>query len=303
LEAQFRDLSDACIVLLRSESVKAPLVDAKVRVRWDLYREFEQALAEAGARLDEQVRASPELAAFAAGLASRRPAPEPSRGAVSSEVDQALYRRPADPLALALAVAVDRRADGSACDFAERDAAAVRAQLIGLGWPDGNVLVLTGRRATLSALRQALDVLKRRGPSASRVAFYFSGVAAADAQGRSRLMVFDAGLPLDEVLEALAGLGSRGALAILDAPAAPGAPRPGLAVLAGAGAGQARGTDAGQGHGLFTLELLRALRSAADEEGRIAVRAVFERAAVRLKDSSASQTAAWSAPEGLDPEF
>jgi uncharacterized caspase-like protein len=199
---------------------------------------------------------------------------------------------------------VERYEDGSAAPHAERDALAVRNQLIGLGWPDRNVLWLAGRRADRSEARRAWETFKRRGAAAAKVFVYFSGRTAQDPKtGRTTLLAWDGGaVPLQEVLDGAAGLGAGAAFAVVDAPAALGGARPGLVAMAAAGPGEARQVSNAAGHGLFTLELLRALLGAADKKGKVSARAAFDRAAARVKAaSSGGQTPAWSAAPGADP--
>lgn len=301
LRAEFRSLSGERLAVLESESVVPPFVDARVRVRKDLYREFASALDAAAADLEAQVRAAPELALFASVRVSSAARPGAVSRALSSEVDNASYRMPTEPTAAAWVAGIERYEDGGEAPHAERDAAAVRAQLIGLGWPDRNVLWFPGRRADRASLLRGLEALKRRGAAASRIFLYFAGRTETDAGGRTVLVAWDGGrVPLDAALAAAEG--SPSALVLIEAPAALGAPRPGLAAMSAAGAAEARRVDEAQGHGLFTLEFLRALTGAADKKGKVSARAAFERAAARVRDASAgSQSPAWVSAEGVDP--
>lgn len=303
LRAEFRDLSGKRLVALEAENVQAPLVDARVRVRRDLYREFAAALDAAAADLESRVRASPELALFAAVRSSGAAAgPGTAARALSSEVDNASFRLPVEPTAVAWVAGVERYEDGGLAPHAERDALAVRNQLIGLGWPDRNVLWFSGRRAERAQLRQGLEAFRRRGAAAAKTFLYFAGRAVTDpGTGRTSLLAWDGGrIPLDDVLDAAPGAGA--AVAVFEAPAALGAARPGLAAMAAAGPGETRGVDEGAGHGTFTLELLRALTGAADKKGRVSARAAFDRAAARVREASGgSQGPSWSAGAGADP--
>ncbi|MFA6003403.1 MAG: hypothetical protein WC881_04980, partial [Elusimicrobiota bacterium] len=188
LAVEFRDLAGKRIANLEAESIKAPIAEGRVRIRQDLYREFAQALDAAAALLEGQVRKSPELAAYAAQYSKSRPATQPALdAAVSSESDRAAYRLPVEASALALVVGVERYEDGSQAAYAERDAAAIRAQLIGLGWPDRNVFWLAGRRADRAAVRAALQACSRRGAGAAKAFFYFAGLTGTDPKGGSEL--------------------------------------------------------------------------------------------------------------------
>jgi hypothetical protein len=302
LRADFQDLSGQRIAALEAESVVAPFIDARVRVRRDLHREFAAALDAAAADLEAKVRAAPELALFAAvRVSSSAPEGEGAR-ALSSEVDNASYRMPVEPTAVAWVVGIERYEDGGKVLYAERDASAVRNQLIGLGWPDRNVLWFFGRRADRAGLLRGLETVKRRGAASAKTFFYFAGRTTVEpGTGRTVLLAWDGGkVPLDAVLEAAAG--SPSALVLIEAPAALGAPRPGLAALGAAGPGEDRGVDEAGGHGLFTLEFLRALTGAADKKGKVSASAAFERAAAKVREASGgSQSPAWSGVEGVDP--
>jgi hypothetical protein len=302
LRADFQDLSGRRIVALESESVVAPFVDARVRVRRDLYREFAAALDAAAAELEAKVRSAPELALFAAARVGGAAREGPAARALSSEVDNASYRMPVEPTAVAWVVGIERYEDGGKVLHAERDASAVRNQLIGLGWPDRNVLWFFGRRADRAGLLRGLETVKRRGAASAKMFLYFAGRTAVDPEtGRTVLLAWDGGrVPLDSVLEAAAG--APAAVALIEAPAALGAPRPGLAALGAAGPGEDRVSDEAGGHGLFTLEFLRALTGAADKKGKVSARAAFERAAAKVREASGgSQSPAWSGVEGVDP--
>jgi hypothetical protein len=305
IRVEFRDLSGKRIAELSAQSVQSPIVDAKVKVRRDLYREFSAALDEAAASLEEKVRSCAELSVFAASRARERASGggAAQERALSSEVDQALYRDPVEPTAVAWVVGVERYDDGVSAPHAERDAAAVRSQLIGLGWPDRNVFFLAGRRASRSAMREALEAFQRRGAAATKAFVYFAGRTTQNPKtGRSALMGWDGGaVDLGDILEAAAGLRAGWTLAVVEAPAALGAARPGVAAMAAAGPAQKRQVDDSQGHGLFTLEVLQALIGAADKNGKVSARGVFDRAAARVGAEAAGQMPAWSAPEGFDP--
>jgi hypothetical protein len=304
LKAEFRDLAGQRILSLEAESVQTPVVDARVRVRRDLYREFSAALDAAAADLQVQIRASPELALFAAVAATRGSAPKSGAGqALNSDVDNASYRLPVEPTAVAWVAGIERYQDGSSAPHAERDAVAVRNQLIGLGWPDRNVLWSAGRRADRAQLLQGLENLKHRGAGAAKVFVYFAGRTAQDPKtGRTMLVAWDGGtVPLEDVLEAEAGLGAGAAVAVVEAPASLGQPRPGLVAMAAAASDQRREVSASEGHGIFTLELLRAFNGAADKQGKVTARAAFERAAAGVGETSAGrQVPGCSAVTGVD---
>ncbi|MFA6003404.1 MAG: hypothetical protein WC881_04985, partial [Elusimicrobiota bacterium] len=112
----------------------------------------------------------------------------------------------------------------------------------------------------------------------------------------------DGGLAWSEFMDTASGLGAGAALVMIDAPTAGVQAGTGVAVLAGAGPKEDRIVDTKDGHGLFTLEFIRALTGAADKKGQVTLRAAFEQAAAKVKSASGgAQTPVLSAPEGWDP--
>lgn len=248
--ARFLTPDEKPIGKVAAESVTEPFIDGRVTVRDDLYREFEASLKGAVTDFEEALRASPELQAYAARVVPAGPSAPPAAGrALHSDVDEAAHRLPADADRLAVLVASESR-------FAERDAQAVRAQLLGMGFSSDNILMLTGTSARRKDLLAALNGwLPAKASPASTVLFFYAGPAAE--------------LPLSRVLESLDALKTRWTQVVFDA-------RPGLgpqptkaAVLSGAGE-----IDESQGHGALTYRFLKGLSEAADKEGAVSAEAL-----------------------------
>jgi uncharacterized caspase-like protein len=77
--------------------------------------------------------------------------------------------------------------------FAERDAQAMRASLVALGYPERNIKLLTGSRATKSNLEAYLEEwLPRNSKEGGKVFVYFSGHGAPDpGSNQAYLVPFD----------------------------------------------------------------------------------------------------------------
>lgn len=313
LRADFEDLSGRPLGSARAEAEEEPFVDARVRVRDDLYRELERALSRAVKGLEEALARVEGLAAVPAGSGPR--GVEAPR-AVHSRVDEALLRQESDPRKAAVVF-------GAGSRWAERDAAAVRAQLLGLGFPASRVLLLSGPRARAFELERALERwLPEKGRSSTAV-LYFSGRGALD-RGTGEAFLLDAetdaaaprrgGLSAERALELLAAVPAERRFAVLDAcfsgrgercpaapPSVPERPlgREGVWTLAAASPGQPALSDDGEGHGLLTHRFLVAL-SSADPAGRVTAEDAARRAALevssRARAAGAEQTPSWSGP-------
>ena len=99
----------------------------------------------------------------------------------SSDVDRPQYTSPENPNDFAVVVGVEKYESLPDADFAERDAEAVRAHLMALGYPARNIYFLSGEQATRAKLAQSLNTwLPNRVDENSTVFFYYSGHGAPD---------------------------------------------------------------------------------------------------------------------------
>jgi hypothetical protein len=191
-----------------------------------------------------------------------------------SDVDQPAYQRSPRPDDYALVIGVEAYLDGPAVPYAERDAQAVRRHLVALGWPERNVLVLTGKAAGRAGMEKYLEKwLPNNVTGNSRLFFYFSGAGAVDADGRACLLPWDGdaamldatGYPLERLWRSLNALKGRSTIAVIDAgfpgaKADPGARELGDAVaLLAASAGQTAGRSEATKHGALTYAFLKAI--------------------------------------------
>lgn len=215
-----------------------------------------------------------------------------------SDVDSINDTRPKKPNDFALIIGIDKYRSIPAADFAERDAAVFRRYAVSiLGVPEKNAILLTGDRARRADIAKYLDEwLPRNVETNSRVYFYFSGHGAPEpTKGVSYLVPWDGDpeflqssgysiaqlyrsletLKAKEILVSLdacfSGEGGRSVIAkglrplvtVVDAPLSE---RSKLSVLTAARSDEVAGSEASQGHGLFTYFLLKGLKGEADAD-------------------------------------
>lgn len=270
------------------------------------------------AELQELVTAA--VAGANAGRAGP-PAPAPQAAEPSSDVDAPKYAKAAArPHDLAVVVGVEKYVDLPDARFAERDARAVRSHLVQLGYPERNVVLLTGERASRASLVKTVDTwLGQNVKEDSTVFFYFSGHGAPDVKTGEAYLVprdgdpaflEDTGYPLKRLYAKLGALKAKRAVVALDAcfsgagarSVLPKGARPlvtkidtgavaGRVVsLTASGALEISGTDEAQGHGLFTYYLLRGLNGAAkNEAGAVTLASLHEYLTPNVQDEARRQ--------------
>jgi len=238
-----------------------------------------------------------DLAGMLADAARKPPAEQPAAArtqvsaAPSSDVDAPTFKLRQRPDDWALVVGIENyHKNLPKADYAERDAAAVRAHVIALGVPEQNVVLLVGQDASQSAIKSYLEdyLPKNVGPQ-SRVYFYYSGHGAPDPEtGSAYLVPWEAdpqfittqGLPLDQLYGDLAKLKAKEVLVAMDSCFSGAGGRsvlrkgarplvtvradsfdPGarMTILTAAASNQIAGFSEEQGHGLFTYYLLKGL--------------------------------------------
>ncbi|MDX6770824.1 MAG: caspase family protein [Elusimicrobiota bacterium] len=263
-----------------------------------------------------------ELKALLAEAVKAAPAAPVAPVAVgaSAEADLPVVRRPERPDDLAVVIGVQDYADLPPATHARRDAEAMRRQLLALGVPERNLVLLTDARAGRSSLEKHLEAwLPRLVKPSSRVFVFFSGHGAPDPKtGKAYLVPWDGdaaylettGYPLARLYDKLSALPAREVVVALDAcfsgaggrsvlakGARPlvakvdaGAPSPRLTVLAAAEGDQITGALDDKGHGLFTYHLLQGMAGgAADASGRVTARALHDYLSPRVADGARRQ--------------
>lgn len=250
-----------------------------------------------------------EPAPAAAGAPAAAPAFRPS-----SEVDRPTYRRPENPNDFALVIGIERYESLPAAEFAERDAAAVREHLRALGFPERNIIYLTGSKASRTGIEKYVETwLPLNLKEGSRLVVYYSGHGAPDTQdGQAYLVPWDGdskfmkntGYPLKRFYASLNALKASQVVVAMDAcftgeggrsVLAKGA-RPLVAkvdmgpaggdkvvVLAAAGADEITATQSAEGHGLFTYFFLKSLEA---RKGKGSVKELFDDLKPRVQDEA-----------------
>ena len=218
---------------------------------------------------------------------------------ITSDVDAPKYSAPLDPDKFALVIGISKYRDIPEAEFAERDAQAVKRHLLAMGYPEENIITLTGDHATKSALEDKLEKwLPMNVGDKSTVFVYYSGHGAPDPESKAAFLVPWDGepeslaataFPLSRFYKDLNALAAKQVLAALDScfsgaggrsVLAKGAkplitkidtsvPAGGkLVVFTASGGEQISGTLEDQGHGAFTYYFLKGLNGAAPSPRR-----------------------------------
>jgi hypothetical protein len=216
-----------------------------------------------------------------------------------SDVDKPSYALTPAEDDYAVVVGIERYPALPSASFAERDALAVRAHLLALGYPARNVMLLTGSQATKGGLSAALNSwLKNRVTDKSTVFFYYSGHGAPDVASHEAYLVpvdgqpedlADTALPVKDLYAKLGALKAKRVVVALDScfsgaggrSVLPKGARPlvtqvdagakalgkSMVSLSASGGEQISGSLDDQGHGAFTYYLLKGLNDAASRGG------------------------------------
>ena len=131
-------------------------------------------------------------AAARRALESKKSA-EPEKPQITSDVDKPKFQMPEDPNLFALVVGIEKYSSIPEAPYAERDAVAVRDHLLAMGYPQRNIILLTGDKATKTGLTKNLETwLPRNTTEDSSVFFYYSGHGAPDVKnGQAYLVPWD----------------------------------------------------------------------------------------------------------------
>jgi uncharacterized caspase-like protein len=237
--------------------------------------------------------------------------------AVVSDVDTPSYKLRENERDFALVIGIEKYASLPQADYAERDAAAVRKHLVALGYPDRNVVLITGKDAGRAGIEKYVESwLPRNVDEKSKVFVFFSGHGApAPESGQAYLVPWDGdaqflettGYPVKRLYEKLGALKAKSVVVAMDAcfSGAGGhsviaqGTRPlvskvdtsvgssdKLAVLAAAGPEEVTGGDDAQGHGIFTYFLLKALN---EKQGATTAKAAFDFLSPKVRDAARRQ--------------
>ncbi len=249
---------------------------------------------EAARKKREQRRAQAARVMAPAPPAPRAQLPAPSSDVDAPALPQASER--IDDFALIVGIEDYRRVPKA--KYAERDAHTVKRYVARLGVPEENIILLTGKDATLTGIRKYLEEwLPRNVTPQSRVYVYYSGHGAPDPErGTAYLLPWDGdpsflkttGYPLGKLYSSLRMLKAKEILVMLDACFSGAGGRSVIAdgtrplvtivdtkvpaggkvsVLSAASGSEVAGSLNEQGHGMFTYYMLKGLSGAADGDG------------------------------------
>ncbi|MFI5362570.1 MAG: caspase domain-containing protein [Elusimicrobiota bacterium] len=259
---------------------------------------------EAREKLAQALHASTALAEFARTKAGAGAAAEAPAKVYHSDVDNPLYAGDPRPDDFALVIGVEKYQSIPPAEFAERDAASVRAHLLALGYPEGNIIYLTGPKASRTGIEKYVETwLPLNVKENSRLFVYFSGHGAPDPGTSQAYLVpwdgdpkflKDSGYPIKHLYERLNSLKARQIVLTMDAcfsgeggrsVLAKGArplvtqvdtalPGPGkLVVFSASAANEITAGEDAQGHGLFTYYFLKGLN---EKGGKTTLRGLYD---------------------------
>ncbi len=171
---------------------------------------------------DQIAEAQKRAAASSMAPARLRQASAPS----GSSVDQPAFHYLQSENDFAVVVGIEKYPDLPPAAYAESDARAVHRNLLALGYPPRNILLLIGANATKARLTAAVNSwLPRRVNDRSKVVFYYSGHGSPDTGTKSAYLVPvdgqpedlpDTAMPLKELYAKLGELKAKQVLVALD---------------------------------------------------------------------------------------
>lgn len=247
--------------------------------------------------------------------------PPPPKKIYFSSVDSPLYRLPERPHDVALVIGINRYIhDLPHAKFANRDAEAVKAHLIALGYPEWQIKTLINDQATKSdILGYVEDWLPKHAKPDGRVFVYFSGHGAPEVKsGAAYLVPVDGdpnflsqtGLSIAELYKDLNALNAKRVVVVLDSCFSGSGERSVIAdnvkplvskvesltppagkllVFAAAKGDETAGILKSQGHGLFTYYYLRGIDRADQKHRNLTPRSLFDYLKIRVREKAAAQ--------------
>jgi ankyrin repeat protein len=235
-----------------------------------------------------------------------------------SEVDSPLYRLPERPHDIALVIGIEHYIhDLPQAEFADRDAQAVKAHLVALGFPQWHIKTLIDDRATKSDLLGYIeDWLPKNVKPDGRVFIYFSGHGVPDARSGEAYLVPVDGDPnflsktairISDLYKDLSVLNAKKIIVTLDSCfSGSGArsvsangirpmitkvtslvpPSGKILVFAAARGTETAGIIKSQGHGLFTYYFLRGIDHSAQKHRNLTPRSLFDYLKIRVEEKA-----------------
>lgn len=303
-----------------NEKIDEVSAHAQRAMGWNAAKAVEEIVDEALRQIEASMRASLPLREFAktradaSHSAKAAPASPPPVKSLHSDVDRPSYNLPEDERNFALVVGIEKYENLPPAEFAERDAASVKRHLLALGYPERNIIFITGSKAGRAGIEKYVESWLPRnvGPD-SRVLVYFSGHGAPDVEsGQAYLVPWDGdvkflsntGYPVKKLYEKLNALKSKSVLVALDACFSGAGGRSVLAkgtrplvtrvdigmaqegkvvVLAASASDEITGTDESQGHGLFTYYMLKGINN---NQGDVTVKGLYDFISPKVQDAA-----------------
>ena len=222
--------------------------------------------------------------------------------------DKPAYAAAENPNNFALVIGIEKYSNLPDAEFAEHDASAIRAHLLSLGYPESNVVALTGAKATRTAFEKVVESWLPKNVNVDSTVFvYFSGHGAPDPKnGEAFLMPWDgdpeflegSAYPVKRLYEKLGALKVKRVIVALDSCFSGAGGRSVLAkgtrplvtkldiadlkpgkvvVLTASDGDQISGTIEDRAHGAFTYYLLKGLNGAAqDASSNVTLRSLYD---------------------------
>lgn len=236
------------------------------------------------------------------------------------DVDRPNYKVKENRNRFALVMGIENYANIASAEFAERDAESVKSHLRGLGFPQRNIIYLTGQRAVRSSFEKYLETwLPLNLNKESELFVYFSGHGSPDPKsGSAYLLPWDGdpqflkntAYPLKRLYAKLNKLPAKKITVVVDACFSGAGGRSVLArgtrplvtrvntniklgkltVFSAADANEITGTYDEKGHGLFTYFFLKGLNGAAStQSGAITAESLHEYLKSKVQDEARRQ--------------
>ena len=316
-------LDRGALVLTRDHDDRTPMLWAAVNGDAETVRLVRKAEAKAKEEAERETRLRPssETAAAPPGPGDKGDKAAPESAVMESAVDKPSFKLAENPNNYALVIGIEKYSGLVDAEFAERDADAVRENLLALGYPARNILFLKGAQAGRASIEKYVESwLPRNVNKDSRVFVYFSGHGAPEIEsGDAYLVPWDGdakflgntgysikrlyeklnALKAKEVIVAMdacfSGAGGRSVLAKGARPLVnkvdTGADKLGkLVVFSAAAADEITGTDESQGHGLFTYYFLKGMAGAAKGgRGEVTAKGLYDYLAPNVQDAARRQ--------------
>lgn len=276
---------------------------------------------------DEQLRT---IVDTAVEEAPARPAGAAS--GIASDVDEPMYKKFDAPNNFAVVVGIEKYSDLPEARFAERDANAMHKHLLALGYPQRNIHLLLGDKATRSGIAKNIETwLAKNVGGNSTVFVFYSGHGASDVRSaQPYLMPFDSdpqhmadtSYPLKRLYSKLGALKAKCVIIVLDTcfsgaggrsilpkgvkplvlemDAAPSNPK--VIVLSASRFDQVSGTIEEQGHGTLTYFLLKGLNEeVTDANGNVTIKPLYNYLVPKVEDVARRENRGQT-PQMLPPD-